>query len=71
MPVWSHEGIFCTGETYKSVAKLTCAKDASLKDPPGLFNASLDGNTRRAIDHSEGDDPIGTHSRRSSARPWP
>jgi hypothetical protein len=49
-PVWSHGGIICTGETYKSVVKLTFAKGASLKDPSGLFNSSLDGNVRRAID---------------------
>ena len=53
-PVWSHEGILCTGETYKSVVKLTFAKGASLKDPARLFNSSLDGNTRRAIDIPEG-----------------
>ena len=50
VPVWSHDGIICTGETYKSVVKLTFAKGASLKDPAGLFNSSLEGNTRRAID---------------------
>ena len=50
MPVWSHEGLICTGETYKSVVKLTFAKGASLKDPSRLFNSSLEGNTRRAID---------------------
>lgn len=50
VPVWSHAGIVCTGETYKAVVKLTFAKGASLDDPAGLFNASLDGNTRRAID---------------------
>src|SRR4029077_685146 len=50
VPVWSHDGLICTGETYKSVVKLTFAKGASLKDPSGLFNASLEGNTRRAID---------------------
>jgi hypothetical protein len=55
VPVWSHEGIICTGETYKSIVKLTFAKGASLDDPAGLFNASLDGNTRRAIDLREGD----------------
>ena len=55
VPVWSHEGIICTGETYKSVVKLTFAHGASLKDPSGLFNASLEGNTRRAIDIREGD----------------
>ena len=53
-PVWSHDGIVCTGESYKSVVKLTFAKGASLKDPDGLFNASLDGNVRRAIDIPEG-----------------
>jgi len=55
VPVWSHGGIICTGETYKSVVKLTFAKGAALEDPSGLFNASLDGNTRRAIDLHEGD----------------
>jgi hypothetical protein len=55
-PVWSHDGIICTGESYKSVVKLTFAKGASLKDPAGLFNSSLDGNTRRAIDIHEGED---------------
>src|SRR5262245_10557539 len=50
VPVWSHEGIICTGETYKSVVKMTFAKGASLKDPSGLFNSSLEGNVRRAID---------------------
>jgi hypothetical protein len=54
-PVWSHDGIICTGETYKSVVKLTFAKGASLKDPSGLFNASLDGKVRRAIDIREGE----------------
>ena len=54
VPVWSHAGIICTGETYKSVVKLTFAKGASLEDPARLFNASLDGNTRRAIDIHEG-----------------
>jgi hypothetical protein len=52
-PVWSHDGIICTGESYRSVVKLTFAKGASLRDPAGLFNASLDGNTRRAIDIHE------------------
>lgn len=56
VPVWSHDGIICTGETYKSVVKLTFAKGASLKDPKGLFNASLEGNTKRAIDIHEGDE---------------
>ena len=55
VPVWSHAGIICTGETYQAVVKLTFAKGASLKDPSGLFNASLEGNTRRAIDIHEGD----------------
>lgn len=54
-PVWSHGGILCTGETYKQVVKLTFAKGASLKDPHGLFNASLEGNMRRAIDIREGE----------------
>ncbi|MBY3166471.1 DUF1801 domain-containing protein [Rhizobium laguerreae] len=56
VPVWEHAGIICTGETYKSVVKLTFAKGASLEDPSGLFNSSLDGNTRRAIDFREGDE---------------
>jgi hypothetical protein len=56
VPVWSHDGIICTGETYKSVVKLTFAKGASLKDPAKLFNSSLEGNTRRAIDLHEGDE---------------
>ena len=56
VPVWSHDGIICTGETYKSVVKLTFAKGASLGDPKGLFNSSLEGNTRRAIDIHEGDE---------------
>ena len=55
VPVWSHAGIICTGETYKSVVKMTFAKGASLQDPAGLFNASLEGNTRRAIDLHEGE----------------
>jgi hypothetical protein len=55
IPVWSHDGIICTGETYNHVVKLTFAKGASLEDPSRLFNASLDGNTRRAIDLHEGD----------------
>ena len=55
VPVWSHAGIICTGETYKNVVKLTFAKGASLQDPSGLFNSSLEGNTRRAIDFHEGD----------------
>jgi len=55
VPVWSHAGIICTGETYKSVVKFTFAKGASLEDPSGLFNSSLEGNTRRAIDFHESD----------------
>jgi hypothetical protein len=55
-PVWEHDGIICTGESYKSVVKLTFAKGASLKDPARLFNSSLDGNVRRAIDIHEGED---------------
>jgi hypothetical protein len=54
-PVWSHDGLICTGETYKSVVKMTFAKGAALKDPSGLFNSSLEGNTRRAIDFREGE----------------
>ena len=55
-PVWEHDGIICTGETYKQVVKMTFAKGASLDDPSGLFNSSLEGNTRRAIDFHEGDE---------------
>src|ERR1700683_1751244 len=55
VPVWSHAGMICTGETYKEVVKMTFAKGASLEDPSGLFNSSLEGNTRRAIDFHEGD----------------
>jgi hypothetical protein len=55
VPVWSHDGIICTGESYKSVVKMTFPKGASLKDPSGLFNSSLEGNTRRVIDIHEGD----------------
>ncbi len=55
VPVWSHDGLICTGETYKNVVKMTFAKGASLKDPAGLFNSSLEGNTRRAIDFHEGE----------------
>jgi hypothetical protein len=55
-PVWSHDGIICTGETYKSAVKMTFAKGASLEDPSGLFNASLEGNVRRAIDIHEGEE---------------
>jgi hypothetical protein len=56
VPVWSHGGIICTGETYKNVVKMTFAKGASLEDPSGLFNSSLEGNTRRAIDVHEGEE---------------
>ena len=59
-PVWSHDGILCTGESYKYVVKLTFAKGASLKDPARLFNASLDGNARRAIDIHEGEEVDGS-----------
>jgi hypothetical protein len=55
VPVWSHDGLICTGETYKNVVKMTFAKGAALKDPSRLFNASLEGNTRRAIDFREGE----------------
>ena len=55
VPVWSHGGLICTGETYQRVVKMTFAKGAALKDPPSLFNSSLEGNTRRAIDFHEGD----------------
>ena len=56
VPVWSHDGLICTGETYKAVVKMTFAKGASLEDPSGLFNSSLEGNTRRAIDFHEGEE---------------
>jgi hypothetical protein len=59
VPVWSHDGLICTGETYKSVVKLTFARGASLQDPSGLFNSSLEGNVRRAIDLREGDEVDG------------
>ena len=55
VPVWSHDGLICTGETYKNVVKMTFAKGAALEDPSSLFNSSLDGNTRRAIDFHEGE----------------
>jgi len=55
VPVWEHDGIICTGETYKSLVKLTFAKGAALKDPAGLFNSSLEGNVRRAVDFHQGD----------------
>ena len=67
VPVWSHDGIICTGETYKSIVKLTFAKGASLEDPKGLFNSSLEGNTRRAIDIHEGEKITRRRSRPSSA----
>jgi hypothetical protein len=56
VPVWYHDGMICTGETYKNAVKMTFAKGAALKDPSGLFNSSLEGNTRRAIDFHEGDE---------------
>ena len=56
VPVWSHDGMICTGETYKEIVKVTFAKGASFEDPSGLFNSSLEGNTRRAIDFHEGDE---------------
>ena len=56
VPVWSHDGLICTGETYKNVVKMTFAKGAALKDPSGLFNSSLGGNTRRAIDFRDGEE---------------
>jgi hypothetical protein len=55
VPVWSHDGLICTGETYRSVVKMTFMRGAALEDPSGLFNSSLDGNTRRAIDFHEGE----------------
>src|SRR6266516_3119991 len=67
VPTWSHDGIICTGESYKSIVKLTFAKGASLKGPAKLFNSSLDGNVRRAIDIHEGRRSTPTRSRRSSA----
>jgi hypothetical protein len=67
VPVWSHDGMICTGEAYKAVVKLTFAKGASLKDPSGLFNSSLDGNVRRAIDIHEGD-PIDADAFRTLIR---
>lgn len=70
VPVWSHAGIICTGETYKQVVKMTFAKGAALEDPAGLFNASLEGNTRRAIDLHEGDRIDEEALRRSFVPPW-
>jgi hypothetical protein len=69
VPVWSHDGIICTGETYKNVVKMTFAKGASLADPSGLFNSSLDGNTRRAIDLREGEKINVNTSARATPRP--
>jgi hypothetical protein len=66
-PIWSHDGIICTGESYKSKVKLTFAKGASLEDPAGLFNSSLDGNVRRAIDIHEGDE-VDAHAFRALIR---
>ena len=71
VPVWEHGGIICTGETYKNAVKLTFAKGAALDDPSGLFNSSLEGNVRRAIDLHEGDKIDERRSRRSSAPPSP
>ncbi len=70
-PVWSHDGIICTGESYRSIVKLTFLKGASLKDPAKLFNASLEGNARRAIDIHEGRKSTRTRSRRSSVQRSP
>ena len=70
VPVWEHAGIVCTGETYQDKVKLTFAHGAALDDPSGLFNASLDGNIRRAIDLHEGERSMLRRSRRSSAPPW-
>jgi hypothetical protein len=70
-PIWSHDGIICTGETYKKVVKLTFAKGASLKDQARLFNSSLDGKVRRAIDITKVKRSTRPPSRRSFARPWP
>ncbi len=67
VPTWYHDGIICTGETYKSVVKMTFAKGASLDDPAGLFNASLEGNTRRAIDFHEGD-PVNARALKALVR---
>ena len=67
VPVWSHDGLICTGETYKNVVKMTFAKGATLQDPSGLFNSSLDGNTRRAIDFHE-DEEIDEHALKTLVR---
>lgn len=71
MPVWSHDGIICTGETYKNAVKMTFARGASLKDPTGLFNAGLEGSTRRAIVFHEGDEINEQACKPSLAPPWP
>lgn len=70
VPVWSHAGMICTGETYKKAVKVTFAQGASLDDPSGLFNSSLEGNTRRAIDFHEATRSTRRRSRRSSTPPW-
>src|SRR5215218_2252389 len=70
VPVWSRAGIICTGETYKTIVKMTFAKGASLEDPSGLFNSSLEGNTRRAIDFHEGDKIDEKALKASFAPPW-
>ena len=67
VPVWSHDGLICTGETYKNVVKMTFAKGATLKDPSSLFNSSLEGNTRRAIDFHEGE-PVDAEALKSLVR---
>ena len=67
VPVWSHDGLICTGETYKSIVKMTFAKGAHLEDPAGLFNSSLEGNTRRAIDFREGE-PVDEQALKSLVR---
>jgi hypothetical protein len=71
VPIWEHAGILCTGEVYKAYVKLTFAQGAALADPTGLFNASLDGGTRRAIDLREGDESMRRPSWRWSRRRWP
>jgi len=70
VPVWSHSGLICTGEMYKNVVKMTFSKGASLRDPSGLFNSSLEGNARRAIDFHEGDKVDGEAQRHSFAQRW-
>src|SRR3954462_11273784 len=71
VPVWSHDGMICTGETYKNVVKMTFAKGAALEDPSGLFNATLGGNTRRAIDIQEGEEIEGEFLRPLTPPPVP